>query len=149
MVVMMRKVNLGCYLLVWNGYFGDHLLLTLGCTVVVQDLKNAKSIVDWIAWAEPQYDFNPMIDEWCKEAPKELDFNHEAGMLFPVWLSYQDILVVLIVPCWSACKYVIVLESENIWICLWCEWFWLWPCFVKFADQPKNLKLAISVYAVL
>ncbi|KAK9049272.1 hypothetical protein SSX86_031760, partial [Deinandra increscens subsp. villosa] len=42
------------------------------------DLKNAKSIVDWIAWAEPQYDFNPMIDEWCREAPKELDFNHEA-----------------------------------------------------------------------
>ena len=46
-----------------------------------QDLKNAKSIVDWIAWAEPQYDFNPMIDEWCKEAPRELDFNIEAGML--------------------------------------------------------------------
>ena len=45
-----------------------------------QDLKNAKSIVDWIAWAEPQYDFNPMIDEWCKEAPRELDFNIEAGM---------------------------------------------------------------------
>jgi hypothetical protein len=21
-----------------------------------------------------------MIDEWCKEAPKELDFNHEAGI---------------------------------------------------------------------
>lgn len=47
----------------------------------LQDLKNAKSIVDWIAWAEPQYNFNPMIDEWCKEAPKELDFNHEAGIL--------------------------------------------------------------------
>lgn len=46
-------------------------------------MKNAKSIVDWIAWAEPQYNFNPMIDEWCKEAPKELDFNHEAGMLSP------------------------------------------------------------------
>ncbi|KAI4379847.1 hypothetical protein MLD38_006092 [Melastoma candidum] len=41
-------------------------------------LENAKSIVDWIAWAEPQYDFNPMIDEWCREAPKELDFNIEA-----------------------------------------------------------------------
>ncbi|KAG2641643.1 hypothetical protein PVAP13_2KG239616 [Panicum virgatum] len=27
------------------------------------DLKNAKSSVEWIAWAEPQYDFNPMIDE--------------------------------------------------------------------------------------
>ncbi|KAA8526138.1 hypothetical protein F0562_007762 [Nyssa sinensis] len=47
-------------------------------TIILEDLKNAKSIIDWIAWAEPQYDFNPMIDEWCKEAPKELDFNHEA-----------------------------------------------------------------------
>lgn len=46
--------------------------------IILEDLKNAKSIVDWIAWAEPQYDFNPMIDEWCKEAPKELDFNQEA-----------------------------------------------------------------------
>lgn len=50
----------------------------------LQDLKNAKSITDWIAWAEPQYDFSPMIDEWCKEAPKELDFNHEAGM--HIWI---------------------------------------------------------------
>ncbi|KAF8389457.1 hypothetical protein HHK36_026152 [Tetracentron sinense] len=47
-------------------------------TVILEDLKSAKSIVDWIAWAEPQYDFKPMIEEWCKEAPKELDFNHEA-----------------------------------------------------------------------
>ncbi|GAY44523.1 hypothetical protein CUMW_082650 [Citrus unshiu] len=47
-------------------------------TIILEDLKNAKSIVDWIAWAEPQYDFNPIIDEWCKEAPKELDFNSEA-----------------------------------------------------------------------
>ncbi|XP_010927205.1 uncharacterized protein [Elaeis guineensis] len=46
--------------------------------IILEDLKNAKSITDWIAWAEPQYDFSPMIDEWCKEAPKELDFNHEA-----------------------------------------------------------------------
>ncbi|XP_054788439.1 uncharacterized protein LOC129294250 [Prosopis cineraria] len=47
-------------------------------TVILEDLKSAKSIVDWIAWAEPQYNFNPMIDEWCREAPKELDFNLEA-----------------------------------------------------------------------
>ncbi|KAE9588953.1 hypothetical protein Lal_00012681 [Lupinus albus] len=47
-------------------------------TIILEDLKNAKSIVDWIARAEPQYNFNPMIDEWCKEAPKELDFNREA-----------------------------------------------------------------------
>ncbi|KAI9097610.1 hypothetical protein K1719_025381 [Acacia pycnantha] len=47
-------------------------------TVILEDLKSAKSIIDWIAWAEPQYNFNPMIDEWCREAPKELDFNQEA-----------------------------------------------------------------------
>ncbi|XP_050941177.1 uncharacterized protein LOC127149492 isoform X1 [Cucumis melo] len=35
-----------------------------------KDLKNAKAIVDWIDWAEPQYDFNPIIDEWCQEAPE-------------------------------------------------------------------------------
>ncbi|KAI4988055.1 hypothetical protein ZWY2020_029685 [Hordeum vulgare] len=46
--------------------------------IILEDLKNAKSLIEWIAWTEPQYDFNPMIDEWCKEAPKELDFNHEA-----------------------------------------------------------------------
>ncbi|KAG8074742.1 hypothetical protein GUJ93_ZPchr0006g42824 [Zizania palustris] len=46
--------------------------------IILEDLKNAKSLIEWIAWAEPQYDFNPMIDEWCKEAPKELDFNNEA-----------------------------------------------------------------------
>lgn len=46
--------------------------------VILQDLKNAKTIVEWIAWAEPQFDFSPVIDEWCNEAPKELDFNIEA-----------------------------------------------------------------------
>ncbi|KAK7845794.1 protein activity of bc1 complex kinase 8 [Quercus suber] len=46
--------------------------------IILEDLKNAKKIVDWIAWAEPQNDFNPLIDEWCKEAPKEVDFIHEA-----------------------------------------------------------------------
>ncbi|KAL5988873.1 hypothetical protein ACLOJK_026975 [Asimina triloba] len=54
--------------------------------VILEDLKNAKIVVDWIAWAEPQYDFNPLIDEWCKEVPKELDFNREAeesGDSFP------------------------------------------------------------------
>ncbi|KAL8216494.1 hypothetical protein R6Q57_023331 [Mikania cordata] len=48
-------------------------------TIILEDLKDAKSIVEWIVWAEPKYNFNPVIDEWCKEAPKELDFNKEAA----------------------------------------------------------------------
>ncbi|MQL98252.1 hypothetical protein Taro_030964, partial [Colocasia esculenta] len=47
--------------------------------VILEDLKNVKSIIDWIARAEAKFIFNPLIDEWCKEAPKELDFNMEAG----------------------------------------------------------------------
>ncbi|KAI7744470.1 hypothetical protein M8C21_024462, partial [Ambrosia artemisiifolia] len=46
--------------------------------IILEDLKDAKSIVEWIVWAEPKYNFHPVIDEWCKEAPKELDFNKEA-----------------------------------------------------------------------
>ncbi|KAL2636403.1 hypothetical protein R1flu_007882 [Riccia fluitans] len=46
--------------------------------VILQDLKNALTIVKWLAWAEPQYDFGPVMDEWCSEVPKELDFNQEA-----------------------------------------------------------------------
>ncbi|XP_076942031.1 uncharacterized protein LOC143611765 [Bidens hawaiensis] len=47
-------------------------------TIILEDLKDAKLLVEWIVWAEPKYNFNPVIDEWCKEAPKELDFNKEA-----------------------------------------------------------------------
>ena len=59
--------------------------------------------MDWIAWAEPQYDFNPMIDEWCREAPKELDFNHEAGMVEICTLVYANLFCN---PCVSAVKYL-------------------------------------------
>ncbi|PWA59218.1 protein kinase-like domain, Beta-lactamase/transpeptidase-like protein [Artemisia annua] len=47
-------------------------------TIIMEDLKDAKSVVEWIVWAEPKFNFNPVINEWCKEAPKELDFNQEA-----------------------------------------------------------------------
>ncbi|EOY29154.1 ABC1 family protein, putative [Theobroma cacao] len=63
------------------------------------DLKNAKWIVDRIAWAEPECDFNPMMDEWCKETPNKLDFNHEAGFLpsdqhpYVVLLSTETVLI--------------------------------------------------------
>jgi len=45
----------------------------------LQDLKNARTIVQWVAWAEPDYDFGPVMDEWCNEVPKELNFKLEAG----------------------------------------------------------------------
>lgn len=46
--------------------------------IILQDLKNARTIVQWVAWAEPDYDFGPVMDEWCNEVPKELNFKLEA-----------------------------------------------------------------------
>ncbi|GAQ87218.1 ABC1 family protein [Klebsormidium nitens] len=47
--------------------------------VILQDLSNLRTIVEWIAWSDPQYNFGPMIDEWCAEVPKELNFEVEAA----------------------------------------------------------------------
>lgn len=56
----------------------------------LQDLKNARTIVQWVAWAEPDYDFGPVMDEWCNEVPKELNFKLEAGtvILLMTLLAY-------------------------------------------------------------
>jgi predicted unusual protein kinase regulating ubiquinone biosynthesis (AarF/ABC1/UbiB family) len=54
-------------------------LITLRWLDRLQDLKNARTIVQWVAWAEPDYNFGPVMDEWCNEVPKELNFKLEAG----------------------------------------------------------------------
>lgn len=46
---------------------------------ISQDLENLRSIVEWVAWAEPDYNFKPVLDEWASEVPKELDFVKEAA----------------------------------------------------------------------
>ncbi|ERN12506.1 uncharacterized protein LOC18440724 isoform X2 [Amborella trichopoda] len=92
--------------------------------IILEDLKNAKAIVDWIAWAEPQYNFNPMIDEWCKEAPKELDFNLEAentrtvfenlgckrGHNFPISSNHVDVLIPEVI---QSTEKVLILEYMD------------------------------------
>ncbi|KAJ8906899.1 hypothetical protein NDN08_003383 [Rhodosorus marinus] len=49
--------------------------------VIEQDLENLRRIVSWFAWAEPDFDFRPLMNEWSKEVPYELDFIHEAENL--------------------------------------------------------------------
>ena len=43
-----------------------------------QDLINMETIVSWVAYAEPQFDFKPIIEEWASVAMEELDFRNEA-----------------------------------------------------------------------
>eukprot|EP00899_Mesostigma_viride_P006637 jgi/Mesvir1/15975/Mv08284-RA.1 len=45
---------------------------------VMQDLANLRTIMALLAYFEPDFDFQPIVNEWCSEVPKELDFCCEA-----------------------------------------------------------------------
>ncbi|OMO91123.1 Beta-lactamase-related protein [Corchorus olitorius] len=76
--------------------------------IILDDLKSAKSIVDWIAWVDPELDWSFLIDEWCKEVPKELDFNQEADYGACKWLmmhqSYLPTVLVMAAQGFSSMK---------------------------------------------
>ncbi|CAI7812059.1 unnamed protein product [Closterium sp. NIES-54] len=55
-----------------------------------QDFRNLTTIVEWLAWAEPEYDFKPVVGEWVKEVLKELDFRLEAANLERVARNFQQ-----------------------------------------------------------
>ncbi|KAG5388009.1 hypothetical protein IGI04_029550 [Brassica rapa subsp. trilocularis] len=46
------------------------------------DLKNAKSIVNWVLdyVTGPQFDFDPVKYEYCKQSPRQLYFSMKDGM---------------------------------------------------------------------
>lgn len=46
---------------------------------LLQDLKCLETIGDTVRWLDKDFDFSPVIREWCKEVPKELDFRREAS----------------------------------------------------------------------
>ena len=45
---------------------------------LLQDLKCLETIGDTVRWLDKDFDFSPVIREWSKEVPKELDFRTEA-----------------------------------------------------------------------
>ncbi|KAI8813276.1 beta-lactamase/transpeptidase-like protein [Cladochytrium replicatum] len=44
---------------------------------VLQDLVDLDFLIRLIAWAEPDWDFRVIVNEWATEVPKELDFTIE------------------------------------------------------------------------
>jgi len=42
------------------------------------DIGTLGFIVAAVAWLEPDYDFRPVLDEWAREAAKEVDFSRES-----------------------------------------------------------------------
>ncbi len=47
-------------------------------TIMLHDLETVRLLTNAIAWLEPDMDFRPLLDAWCREVPKELDFRVEA-----------------------------------------------------------------------
>jgi aarF domain-containing kinase len=45
---------------------------------ILQDLQNLETIGDTLKRLDPDFDITPVIREWAKEVPKELDFRQEA-----------------------------------------------------------------------
>ena len=48
--------------------------------MMLQDAFNLRLILSAVAWFEPQYDFRPVLDEWCSESVKELRFEREGRL---------------------------------------------------------------------
>lgn len=44
------------------------------------DLRNLRTIVRFIAWREPNFDYRTVVNEMATQVPAELDFVHEAEM---------------------------------------------------------------------
>jgi predicted unusual protein kinase regulating ubiquinone biosynthesis (AarF/ABC1/UbiB family) len=48
---------------------------------LLQDLKNLETIGDIVRRLDPDFDMSPVIREWAREIPKELDFRCEANSM--------------------------------------------------------------------
>ena len=61
---------------------------------LLQDLQNLETIGETIRYLDPDFDFSPVVREWAKEVPKELDFRCEAKNMHRVTenlsKSYRD-----------------------------------------------------------
>ncbi|KAJ3126246.1 hypothetical protein HK098_007718 [Nowakowskiella sp. JEL0407] len=54
----------------WHEYIGD---------LVMRDIQDLTTLVKFVGWAEPDWDFTPIVTEWTREVPKELDFRIESS----------------------------------------------------------------------
>ena len=52
--------------------------------LLLQDLDCLQTIGDTVKALDPDFDMSPVVREWAKELPKELDFNREASNMLRV-----------------------------------------------------------------
>lgn len=49
--------------------------------MLLQDLADLKTLLRWVAGAEPKFDMRPVLDAWIDMVPLETDFDHEQSNL--------------------------------------------------------------------
>lgn len=84
--------------------------------MLLQDLEDLKTLLRWIAGAEPKYDMRPVLDAWIEMVPKETDFLNECHNL----LAVKNTLESNDIPHLRASAYVpepiIHLTSEKLFV---------------------------------
>ena len=58
--------------------------------LMMHDLETVRLLTHTMAWLEPDMDFRPLLDAWCQEVPKELDFRIEAQNMAEVSANIQS-----------------------------------------------------------
>lgn len=73
--------------------------------LLLQDLKNLETIGETIRYLDPDFDFSPVVREWAREVPKELDFRVEAenmkrvaNNLSPLYKVSSDLSIDVTLP---------------------------------------------------
>jgi predicted unusual protein kinase regulating ubiquinone biosynthesis (AarF/ABC1/UbiB family)/CubicO group peptidase (beta-lactamase class C family) len=66
--------------------------------VLNQDLANLNIILQWMQWAEPNFDLSAVMEEWSKEVLRELDLENEARQMIQVRLNLMRDGLPAVVP---------------------------------------------------
>ncbi|CAN0376030.1 unnamed protein product, partial [Laminaria digitata] len=64
----------------------------------LEDLANIRRLINIVAWAEKEFDFRPIMNEWAAESTKELDFSCEAKNLLRVGAAMKCSGLDVIIP---------------------------------------------------
>ncbi|CAM9980398.1 unnamed protein product [Pylaiella littoralis] len=83
----------------------------------LEDLQNISRLVRMVAWAEKDYDFRPIIDEWAEASHGELDFVCEAANLLRIAASMKrsglNVIIPELIPEFTRTKVVVMTFCEG------------------------------------
>jgi predicted unusual protein kinase regulating ubiquinone biosynthesis (AarF/ABC1/UbiB family) len=81
---------------------GQHVVIKVRrpniARLMPEDFHHLAVVMRFVAWLNPDYDFRPVVEEWSREALRELDFVHEAKNMQRVRENLAQLNVQVIIP---------------------------------------------------